>query len=110
MWKILVSVVGVAITVGLRRILASEWERRRGGAPPSNTADDDTTWKDALVFAVITGAAVGVARIATDRLTAEAWRRARGDYPPGIKHGRGDVLDAAKRQVGVARAHVSGRA
>ncbi len=84
LWKLVATAVGVGIAMLVRRALKATWTRRAGGTP-DNPADDDTTWRDAVVFAAISGIAVGVARLLSDRATAEAWRKAKGSYPPGIK-------------------------
>ena len=85
MWKLGATLVGVTITMLIRRTMTRAWQHRTGGAPPNNPADDETTWKDAVVFAAVSGLAIGIARVLSDRAAAEAWRKAKGSYPPGIK-------------------------
>jgi Protein of unknown function (DUF4235) len=85
MWKLFATVVGIGTAVVARRLLDRYWNKRRGRATPGNTADADTQWRDAALFAGASGLAVGLARMVSDRLAAEAWRKAKGSYPPGIK-------------------------
>jgi len=102
-WKILITAVWAGTAVVVRGLIVRGWERRSGGGPPSNTADDDTTWREAVIFAIVSGIALGIARIVSDRAAAEAWRRVRGSYPPGIKRGRRAPVEAGNRKLALAR-------
>ncbi len=84
MWKLFATVVGIGSAVLARRLLERYWNKRRGRATPGNTANADTQWHDAALFASASGLAVGLARMVADRAAAEAWRKAKGSYPPGI--------------------------
>lgn len=85
-WKIFATVVGIVSAITARRVLNQYWSKRKG-AKPGNTANDDTAWRDAVLFAAMSGVGVGLARIVADRAAAEVWRTVKGTYPPGIKRG-----------------------
>lgn len=87
-WKLFATLVGIGSAVLARRLLGRYWNKRKGGATPGNTADVDTRWREAALFAAASGLAAGLARMVADRVAAEAWRKAKGSYPPGIKRRR----------------------
>lgn len=52
--------------------------------PPGNPAHQDVSWRDAILWALVTGALIGVIRLVAQRLAAGAWAKARGDYPEAL--------------------------
>ena len=52
--------------------------------PPGNPAHHDVAWRDALLWALLTGAVVGVIRLVAQRAAAGAWYRVTGDYPEAL--------------------------
>ena len=67
-------VVALASTVGAmaaatiaRRTLRLSWRAVTGEPPPDNPASRDTDWLVALLWAVSSGAAIGVARLVVER-------------------------------------------
>lgn len=85
LWKMLAGLAAVGAAVGARNALIKGWERQRGSAPPANPADPSTDWSEAITWAVLTGALVGLARLLAARGAAEGWRKATGAYPPGLE-------------------------
>lgn len=75
MWAGLTTVVGLGAATLARKLLAKSWSKRRGFVP-GNPGDGDTSWKEAALFAVVTGATVGLARLLADRAVYEAKHRA----------------------------------
>jgi len=60
------------------------WRRLNRGDPVGEPASRDVRWRDALLWAVVTGATVGVMRLVAQRGAAAAWARTRGDYPAAL--------------------------
>lgn len=85
LWKILVALAGVAAAATARNALVGGWKKRRGYDPPANPADPNTEWGEAVTWALLTGALVGLARLLAARGAAEGWRKATGAYPPGLE-------------------------
>ena len=52
---------------------------------PGNPAHQDVSWGEALAWALVTGALVGVIRLLAQRLAASAWAKATGDYPEALR-------------------------
>jgi len=88
-WQVVST--GSGLLAGLITRLTLNWAWKQFAPsdhdPPLNPADRRISWGEALVWSVAAGVGVGVARVISDRLTAEVWERATGEPPPGIKTG-----------------------
>ncbi len=84
-WKVIGLASGVAAATLSRKVLDKVWQRTRGGEPPRNPAAADTSWADALAWAVASGVSVGIARTLTARAAAASWKKATGALPPGLE-------------------------
>ncbi len=61
-WTALGLVAAVAGAVIARSLLKAGWRSATGEEPPLNPDAADSTWREALAWAVVTGAIAGVAR------------------------------------------------
>jgi hypothetical protein len=79
--------IGSAITAGIaaRKLTTTTWKIATGNDPPANPQSPDTTWREALSWAVASGAIVGIARLLAARKAAEYWQRSTGKLPPGME-------------------------
>lgn len=57
------GLVGAGVAFGVRKVLRLAWMKAKGTEPPSNPEDPDAALGEAIVWAVLLGAAVAVARI-----------------------------------------------
>ena len=66
---VVVSAVATVVTLGAglaaKKLLGAAWARRRGVVP--GDVDADVSWREAAIFAVISGAVVGAARLVGQR-------------------------------------------
>jgi hypothetical protein len=70
----LVATLGVTALV--KKILDAVWKAgSRGKEPPTDPADPDVALQEALVFAMLSGAAISVARLFIARRMAKSERR-----------------------------------
>ena len=74
------NVAALGATLGAtalaKKIVDSVWKiGARGKTPPTDPADPDINLREALVFAVISGAAISVARLFVARRLAQSERR-----------------------------------
>ena len=84
MWNAVASGVAVAAVTATKPLIEKGWRAALGSEPPGNPAHQDVTWGHALLWALITGAAVGVIRLVAQRLAAGVWQKVTGDYPEGL--------------------------
>jgi hypothetical protein len=84
MWSVLASAAAVAAVGGAKPLLERGWRLTFGSEPPGNPAHQDVSWREALLWALVTGALVGVIRLITQRLMAAAWHRTTGHYPKAL--------------------------
>lgn len=83
------SVVGGLAATGAgilgKKAAHSGWRKVTGKEPPANPESRETTWAEALGFAVASGAVMGIARLLGRRFAAGAWERVTGALPPGLE-------------------------
>ncbi len=84
MWNGVASGAAVGATMATRPLIERAWRVTFRSEPPGNPAHQDVAWRDALMWAVITGALVGVARLVAQRLAAGVWQKATGNYPEAL--------------------------
>jgi hypothetical protein len=84
-WRIVGGLSGLTAAAVTRQALTRAWQARKHDDPPANPASAETSWPDALTWAVMTGVALGVARLVALRGAAAGWRRTTGALPPGLE-------------------------
>jgi hypothetical protein len=85
LWRMVGAGAGLGAGLVARKVLERLWRATRGEDPPSNPASPDTTWGEALVWAVASGVALAVIRLVAQRGAAEAWRAVTGEYPEELE-------------------------
>ncbi len=91
-WKVLGT--GSAIIAGAlaNKIVTKAWEVTSGRPAPSDpTHPDDVGWKEAVLFAALTGLAVGAARVAVQRKAARYYADSTGNLPRTLDRVRSAV-------------------
>lgn len=68
-----------------RKLLALTWKTVSGNEPPANPEHPSVTWPEAVSWAVVSGAFIGLARLAAQKKVAASWHRATGSLPPGLE-------------------------
>ncbi|MDQ1626945.1 MAG: hypothetical protein QOI54_689 [Actinomycetota bacterium] len=84
-WRIFGGVSAVFAGVAARKVLVKGWQLATGDDPPANPEAPDTTWQEALGWALVSGAVMGVARMLATRKAASYYRRSTGHLPPGME-------------------------
>jgi hypothetical protein len=79
----LAGTVGAAMVA--RKVVTKTWTLASGHEPPANPEDPEVSWQEAVGFALLSGAAVGIARMLASRQTASIYRRQTGHLPPGLQ-------------------------
>jgi hypothetical protein len=78
-----VSTIGAGLL--MRKAIEKVWEKGTGAPPPDQPESPDTTWAEAVGWALLSGVAVALARLLATRKAADYWQRSTGDLPPGMK-------------------------
>ena len=60
-----------------RNLIQSGWRATLNREPPKNPTSHEVDWGDALLWGAVSGAVVGVARIASRRASSSAYRAIR---------------------------------
>src|SRR5687768_7586725 len=77
-WRVLGLGTAVGASIVARKIATSTWKVATGNDPPANPEDPETTWREALTWAVASGAAIGVVRMLATRKAADYWQKSTG--------------------------------
>jgi hypothetical protein len=83
-WNGVASAAAVGAVIATKPLVERAWRAAFHSEPPGNPAHQDVAWRDAILWALITGALVGVIRLVAQRLAAGAWQKATGDYPEAL--------------------------
>lgn len=73
----LAFVVALGVTFLARNAVQAGWRRTMSSDPPKNPASHEVDWRDALLWGAVSGAVVGVARIASRRASSSVYRSIR---------------------------------
>ena len=86
LWTVAASGSAIGAAVLAKKVLSSSWTKRRGSVP-GNPATSDTSWSEALMWAMVSGVVVGIVRLLAQRGVAAAF----------VKAGRGLPSNAADK-------------
>ena len=86
-YKIMAAIAALVGAFVARKSLAVAWKTATGKEPPANPEHPAVTWPEAISWAVISGAVMGVARMIAQKKVASTWHKSTGSLPPGIDEG-----------------------
>jgi len=81
-WNTLATLAAVVAALATRRLAEILWARFGSGDVPNDPTDPEVPWSQATGWALLAGAAAGLARVVGKRGAAVAWRRVTGDEAP----------------------------
>jgi len=84
-WKLMGTGGAVLSGIAAKKVITTGWKAVTGHEPPANPEHPDTTWAEAIAFALLSGAIVGVARMLAARKAAEYYRKSTGHLPPKMQ-------------------------
>jgi Protein of unknown function (DUF4235) len=93
-WRMIGAGSALAAGVVAARVLDLIWATATGRKPPSTPESPDIAHREALVWAALSGMAIGVAKTYATRRAARYWLRSTGELPPGMA----DDASAADQQ------------
>ncbi|MEO8829703.1 DUF4235 domain-containing protein [Lapillicoccus sp.] len=81
-WKLMATGAALAAGTVATKLVEVGWRAISGrDAPNDPTQVEDSSWKEALLFAAIMGLAVGAARVAAERKATEYYIKSTGHAP-----------------------------
>jgi hypothetical protein len=84
-WKILGTGSAVLAAAAAEEGLKTLWRTATGTEPPSVPEDPDTDWTEAITWALLSGAAVGIARLLATRRATAYYRQSTGTPPNALR-------------------------
>ena len=84
-WNGVASGAAIGAVMATKPLVERVWKLVARREAPGNPAHQDVSWGEALAWALVTGALVGVIRLLAQRTAASAWARATGDYPEALR-------------------------
>src|SRR5215210_908445 len=84
-WKLLGGLSAVFAGLAARKLLVKTFTKTTGRNPPANPESPGTSWQEAAVCAVLSGATMGLAPMLATGKAASYYRRSTGHLPPGME-------------------------
>lgn len=85
-WMLTSAASAVVAAVITRAAARGTWTSAKGTHPPRNPASPQTSWPEALAWAMGTGMLVSMARLLAERAAAGGWRQTMGRLPSRLHH------------------------
>ncbi len=85
-WRVLGTGSAVLAGVVANKLVTVIW-KKAGRDEVLDPRDPRTPWKDAVVFAALTGLAVGAAKVAATRKAAQYYEKSAGHLPKAMQEG-----------------------
>jgi hypothetical protein len=80
-WKALGTGAAVAAAALAEKGVTTVWRAATGEEPPVNPENPDTGWGEAVTWALLSGAAIGLARLVATPRAAAYYRNSSGALP-----------------------------
>lgn len=84
-WMLTSAASAVVAAVITRAAARGTWKSATGSRPPRNPASPQTSWPEAMAWAMGTGIIVSMARLLAERAAAGGWRQTLGRLPSGLR-------------------------
>ena len=85
-WTAFSLVAALLAAAAARKALNTGWKAATGKQPPENPADPDVDIGEAVAWAVVSGIAIGVARLLAQRKAASYYVKSTGHLPPDLQN------------------------
>ncbi len=84
-WKVIGTGSAVLAATAAHKGLSAAWRLATGDDPPTIPEDPETSWREAVAWAIVSGAVVGVARLVATRRAAHYYMRSTGELPKALQ-------------------------
>ncbi|HKJ12251.1 MAG TPA: DUF4235 domain-containing protein [Ornithinimicrobium sp.] len=86
MWSVATTVAAIMGGTMAKKVIEGVWTKAKDGDDsPSNPADPNVNWGEALAFAVVSGAIVQIVRAVVNRESTKAFTKAKGELPKSVR-------------------------
>ncbi|HEY7049774.1 MAG TPA: DUF4235 domain-containing protein [Jatrophihabitantaceae bacterium] len=92
-WRITTLAVGIPVGIAVKKGVDRAWAAARPDKPPRGAKDPDASWGDAIGWAVLSGAGVAIAQLATTKGATTLWRKLVGAEPPPFEKAKAGKAD-----------------
>lgn len=89
-WTIFSLAAALGAATMAKKGLNTSWKAATGKNPPANPADPDVDIWEAVMWAAVSGTAIGIARMLAGRKAANYYAKSTGHLPPGVGPGDED--------------------
>lgn len=87
-WRVLGTGAALVAAAVADKVVSTAWRLASGKpAPTDPTHPDEASWKEAILFAAITGFVVQAARVAAQRKAAQYYEHSSGHLPKALQRG-----------------------
>ncbi len=84
-WKLVGTGAAIGAGIAARKVLTTTWTVSTGKQPPANPVDPDVELWEAVAWAAVSGALIGLVRMLATRNSAKWWIHTTGNYPPKMQ-------------------------
>jgi hypothetical protein len=84
-WRIIGTGSAVLAAAAAQKALNAGWKLATGNEPPTIPEDPETSWSEAVAWAVVSGAVLGLARLVATRRAARYFIESTGELPPALQ-------------------------
>jgi uncharacterized protein DUF4235 len=84
-WKIIGTASALLAAAAAQKGLSAAWRLATGDDPPTIPEDPETSWGEAIAWALVSGAVIGVARLVATRRAAHYYMRSTGELPKALQ-------------------------
>ncbi len=84
-WRIIGTGSAVLAAAAAQKGLSTAWKLTTGNEPPTIPEDPETSWREAVAWAIVSGAVLGVVRLVATRRAAHYYMRSTGEMPKALQ-------------------------
>lgn len=84
-WRVIGTGSAVLAATAAHKGLVAAWRLATGDDPPTIPEDPETSWPEAVAWAIVSGAVIGVARLVATRHAAQYYLRSTGELPEAVQ-------------------------
>ncbi len=102
-WKVMAAGAAVGAGIVARKVTDGTWKFVSGGDSPTNPEDPDIDIKEAVAFALLSGAVVGLTRMMANRQATKLYQKSTGHLPQALVDAKSSAADAAEKKAQKAK-------